>query len=105
MFPIKRVDQAYVIATKTRLTFLPSVDAAITDATFKKAASKRFQKFPCSLLPTAENKTKVAAERKALQAALDAQLVPILKKTPMLKSYMATSFSLKKGQSLHAMKF
>ena len=106
--PIKRVDQAYVIATKTKVDISSvQVDAQITDATFKKAASKRASKKASMFAESnaTENKTKIAAQRKALQASLDAQLVPILKKTPMLKSYMATSFSLKKGQSLHAMKF
>lgn len=106
--PIKRVDQAYVIATKTKVDISSvQIDASITDATFKKAASKRASKKVSMFAESnaAENKTQVAAQRKALQASLDAQLVPVLKKTPMLKSYMATSFSLKKGQALHAMKF
>jgi large subunit ribosomal protein L6e len=106
--PVKRVDQAYVIATKTKIDISSiSVDANITDATFKKADSKRASKKASMFAKSnaSENKTKIASERKAIQASLDAQLVPILKKTPMLKSYMATSFSLKKGQTLHSMKF
>ncbi len=106
--PIKRVDQAYVIATKTKVDISSvKVDESITDATFKKADSKRAAKKATMFASSnaAENKAKIAAQRKALQAHLDTQLVPIIKKTPMLKSYMATSFALKKGQTLHAMKF
>lgn len=106
--PIKRVDQAYVIATKTKIDISSvKIDESITDATFKKAESKRAAK-KVSMFAAAnaeENKAQVAAKRKALQASLDAQLVPVIKKTPMLKSYMATSFALKKGQTLHSMKF
>lgn len=108
--PIKRVDQAYVIATKTKIDISGiKVDESITDATFKKAESKRAARkasmFANGAEAAAAKKAAIAAERKALQAHLDAQLIPIIKKTPMLKSYLSTSFSLQKGQTLHAMKF
>lgn len=106
--PIKRVAQAFVIATKTKVDISSvTIDANITDATFKKAASKRAAKKVSMFAESnaAEHKANMAAARKALQTGLDAQLVPIIKKTQCLKSYMGASFSLQKGETLHAMKF
>lgn len=107
--PLKRVDAAYVIATQTKID-ISSVTAAanVNDATFKKLNSKRAAKAKASMftkVDPAEHKAKMAAERKVIQAPMDAQLIPILKKTPFLKSYMGSTFSLKKGQALHSLKF
>lgn len=102
--PIKRVNQAYVIATSTKVDVgSVKLNAKLDDALFKKEkeAKKAF------LEGSADEAAKheVSAERKSLQAELDVQLLPVLKKTPFLKSYLKSHFTLKKGQAPHAMKF
>merc|ERR1711959_663998 len=43
--------------------------------------------------------------RKALQKTVDAALLTSISKTPMLKQYLASKFSLKNGQKPHEMTF
>lgn len=99
--PLKRVNQAYVIATSTKVDVSSlKLSEKASDDLFKKekAAKGEF------MGEKAEEK-KVSAERKALQAEVDAQLLPIIKKTANLKSYLGSFFTLKKGQYPHQMKF
>lgn len=99
--PLKRVNQAYVIATSTKVDISSlKLSEKASDDLFKKekAAKGEF------MGEKAEEK-KVSAERKALQAEVDAQLLPIIKKTANLKSYLGSFFTLKKGQYPHQMKF
>ena len=44
-------------------------------------------------------------QRKEDQKAVDAQLLAVVEKTPMLKEYLKAKFSLKQGQYPHMMKF
>jgi large subunit ribosomal protein L6e len=48
---------------------------------------------------------KVDAKRIADQKAVDASIMASVKKVAHLKSYLGTSFSLKKGQAPHLLKF
>lgn len=100
--PLKRVNQAYVIATSTKVDISGvKVSEKACDELFKKekAAKAEFAG------EKSEAKKQVSAERKALQAEVDAQLLPIVKKTANLKSYLGSFFTLKKGQYPHQMKF
>ena len=107
--PMRRVNQAYVLATTTKVDVSKvKLPETVNDAYFKKAAEKKAKK------PTEEglfaDKTKkevkpVDAKRAQDQKAVDAALLAEIKKVAHLKSYLSASFSLKKGQAPHLMKF
>ncbi|KAJ1973486.1 60S ribosomal protein L6 [Dimargaris verticillata] len=104
--PLRRVDQAYVIATSTKLDLSGvEVNAKINDSWFKRskdAKSAEQQFFGDS---DGKQKKLLPAELIQTQKKLDRELVASITKTPLLLSYLKCSFSLKKGQSPHLMKF
>eukprot|EP00798_Chlamydomonas_sp_ICE-L_P029757 gene29757-5174_t len=105
--PARRVNQAYVIATSTKVT-LPALDLTkFNDAYFKSAEAKKGKKdeekffegaFLCVL-----KKTELSADYVANQKTLDAALLAAL--SPELKGYLGSRFSLKDGDRPHLMKF
>lgn len=104
--PLKRVNQAYVIATSTKVD-ISSLKVSVDDALFKKALSenKKTTFFKSSEASGEKKAVVVDKKRKAAQEEIDAQLLPLIKKTPLLRSYLGARFSLKKGQAPHDMKF
>jgi large subunit ribosomal protein L6e len=113
--PLKRVNQAYVIATSTKIA-LPKgykVPEKISDEYFKarKAAAKsgkteeKFFSHKASTKERKEHKKKAAPERIADQKSVDTQLIAVIKKTPQLRNYLSTGFSLSKNQFPHLLKF
>lgn len=105
--PLRRVNQAYVIATSARVDISSvKVDAKLNDAYFKdpKAADKK-KATAAELFGENAPKKVVDASRVADQKAIDSQLLPLIKKTSYLKAYLGSSFALSKGQYPHAIKF
>jgi len=124
--PIRRVNQAYVIATSTRVDISGiKFDDKFNDKYFrptkkkaeKKPAEKKEKeakkeekkdkkdKKKKEAPAKKEKKPKVEASRVEDQKALDALLIPKIKKVPLLKKYLRSKFSLKKGQHPHLLKF
>lgn len=106
--PAKRVNQRYVIATSEKVDVSGAAAAAakFTDASFKKPAKDRSNK------KSEEEFFKVDLAKKELPAdylennkALDKALGDAIAKTPYLKEYMSTLFTLKSGDKPHEMKF
>jgi large subunit ribosomal protein L6e len=56
-------------------------------------------------LPPSWQKPELKPERVAAQKAVDGALVPAIKKTPLMDSYLKTLFSLSKADAPHKMKF
>ena len=106
--PIRRVSQAYVIATSTKADLAGvQVNAKLNDAFFtahKTAKPKETEKTFFSK-KQGQKVVPMSAERKALQQELDNSLVAAIKKTPNLSTYLGARFSLTNGQYPHAMKF
>jgi large subunit ribosomal protein L6e len=108
--PLKRVNQAYVIATSTKVDISSvKLSAKLDDALFQRIKESRvkkhtLQKSGAEVAKDTEGKA-ISAERKALQTEVDSQLRPIIKNVPSLTSYLGSLFTLKKGQVPHAMKF
>jgi large subunit ribosomal protein L6e len=50
-------------------------------------------------------KKKIADKRVSDQKTLDSQIVPLIEKVSLLKDYMKSRFSLRKGQYPHDLKF
>ena len=89
--PLRRVNQKYVIATKTKVDLAGVNVGDISDETFARN-SKDTTKGP-------------SAVRAGLQKAVDAAVAAALKKTPMLENYIKSKFSLSNSDKPHAMKF
>jgi large subunit ribosomal protein L6e len=83
-----------------------TLDEKFNDAYFKRPAAARREKSEAKFFSRkAETKNAIADNRVADQKTVDSSLLAAIKKEPMLKAYLAASFSLKKGQYPHAMKF
>ncbi|CDH52399.1 60s ribosomal protein l6 [Lichtheimia corymbifera JMRC:FSU:9682] len=99
--PLRRVNQAYVIATSTKVDISGvKVDDKINDAYFSKKGAKQQKQFL-----EGEQKAALPESKVADQKAIDKALLESIKKTPFLTQYLASTFTLKKGQFPHAMKF
>ncbi|KAI8637126.1 ribosomal protein L6e-domain-containing protein [Parasitella parasitica] len=99
--PLRRVNQAYVIATSTKVDISGvKVDEKINDAYFKKSA-----KADKAFLQGEEKKAAFPESKVADQKAVDKSLLEVVSKTPFLRQYLASSFGLNKGQFPHNMKF
>ncbi|XJO76846.1 hypothetical protein BDV3_007320 [Batrachochytrium dendrobatidis] len=104
--PIRRVNQAYVIATSTKIDMSKvSIDDKFTDAYFKYEKEPKKKATAAELFGEDAVKRVINAERVTDQTTVDTQLLSAIKKTPMLQSYLKSSFTLTKGQYPHAMKF
>lgn len=102
--PLRRVNQAYVIATSTTVD-VGSVDSAKFDdayfkATEKKQRSKRGEE---EFFAQEEKKKELPAEYVANQKAVDAALLGVLGDD--VKGYLSSRFSLRSGDRPHLMKF
>merc|ERR1711871_1804999 len=85
--PLRRVNQAYVIATSTKVDVSGvSLGDEIVDAWFKKDGA-------------------TSEQRKSVQASVDASIVTAIKKVDQLKQYLSTRFSLSNGARPHEMVF
>ncbi|KAL3677494.1 hypothetical protein R1sor_027442 [Riccia sorocarpa] len=104
--PLRRVNQAYVIGTSTKLD-VSSVDVAkFTDAYFQKEVEKK-KKSESQFFQADEEKEEksLPAEKKEDQKAVDGQLIPLIKNVPDLESYLGSRFSLKAGVKPHELVF
>ena len=103
--PLRRVNQAYVIATSTKVDVSKVNTEKLNDAYFKRpkqAATKKSGEFFAE-----ENKAKnvISDERKADQKAVDTALLAAVNATPSLKAYLGARFTLTNGQFPHALQF
>jgi len=127
--PIRRVNARYIIATTTKVD-VSSVDTSkITVDTFKRATKAKRVKSEGEFMgdkakKAAEAKSRktakakksgksaasdaLPAERKALQAAVDAALIAAIKKDPLGKEkagYLRSVYTIKPGDQPHRAKW
>lgn len=67
--------------------------------------SSKSKKSEAEFFNESQPKKEIKAERVADQKSVDAALLSEIKKTPLLKQYLAASFSLKNGDRPHLLKF
>jgi large subunit ribosomal protein L6e len=105
--PLKRVNQAYVIATRTKVTLgnIPQLDK-IEDGFFKKVPIKRTDLGEV-ILPKdeAEKRLRITEDRKTFQSNVDTEVKKAIGNTPYLKDYLRNRFALKSGQQAHNLVF
>ncbi|KAH8675835.1 ribosomal protein L6e-domain-containing protein [Xylariales sp. PMI_506] len=108
--PLRRVNSRYVIATSYKID-LAGLDSAKVDEiasakyfTQDKAKDKAGEEafFKQGEKP---QKKEISSSRAADQKAVDKALLASIKKVDFLASYLASSFSLRKGDKPHEMKW
>merc|ERR1719478_1778977 len=102
--PLRRVPQSYVIATQTKVDISGvKVPAEVNDDFFKKEQTKK--KKTDEVFDQKEKESTIDESRKAIQKDVDGKIVAAIGKVALLKEYMSSKFSLKKGQKPHEMTF
>ena len=100
--PLKRVNQAYAIATKTKVNVSSAV--SLVDKMDEKAFFAVNDVERKSFFEDNAEKTKrIPAERLTLQKNVDTKLMDVVKSTPHMKHYLANRFALKNGDKPHSM--
>ncbi len=101
--PLKRVNQAYVLPTRTRvnLSNLPGLDK-ITDNFFTTRVNVKRTDF---FEDPAKKKERITDERSNTQKHIDTEVLKGIQSTPLLKEYLKNRFALKKGDKPHVMQF
>ncbi len=104
--PLKRVNQAYTIATKTNVNVssaLPLVEK-LSESDFFGPSRGQKDTLRKSFFEDASEKSKrVPADKKDLQKNVDTKVLESVKATPLLSKYLANRFALKNGDRPHAM--
>mmetsp|Transcript_25035 Transcript_25035/g.34870 ORF Transcript_25035/g.34870 Transcript_25035/m.34870 type:complete len:189 (-) Transcript_25035:28-594(-) len=111
--PLRRVNQAYVIATSTKIDVTDVDTSGISDVPDQKTKRHFFSRVVAEakeendgeFVAPESKKSGLTEERKAMQAKVDATVTAAVEKTPMMKDYLKSRFSLEKGQYPHLMKF
>ena len=105
--PLRRLNQAYVIATSTKVD-LTGVDVkSVEDSYFVKSKQRRTKSgdfFVRNNELSEEEKNKIQ-EKKNRQNTFDKALLANVKKVECLAQYLKTRFSLRKNMRPHDMKF
>ena len=107
--PLRRVNQAYVIATSTKVD-VSGVNVASIDDTYFAKHKQRKQKnsqdmfFERSNELTEEDKKRIS-EKKSKQVEFDKPLIGNIKKVELLGKYLTTRFTLRDNQKPHEMRF
>ncbi|KAI5955609.1 RPL6 [Candida jiufengensis] len=103
--PLRRVNARYVIATSTKVN-IDGVDVSKFNVEyFAREQKPKSKKSEAEFFNETPAKKEIKGERIADQKSVDAALLSEIKKTPLLKQYLAASFSLKNGDKPHLIKF
>lgn len=104
--PMRRVNQAYVIGTSTKID-VSSVNVDSIKDDFFKAPKKVAGKQDSEEFFADDSKAKkpVSEEKKKAQKAVDDVILKAVEAVPELKSYLGSKFSLNRNDKPHCMKF
>lgn len=110
--PLKRVNQAYVIPTATKVDVAALALDALGDKDFerpqqrelKKRAAKASELFVQRTDATPEDQDRIAA-KKGRQAELDKPILAALAKVELLGQYLKTRFTIRKNTLPHELRF
>ena len=100
--PLRRVNQAYTIATSTSIDVSKVDTSKVDDAFFARVTTN---KQVGDFFKATSEKTAISAGRKAAQKTVDTAILASVKSTPLLRQYLNAKFSLKRGQAPHRMQF
>ncbi|KAH6759335.1 Ribosomal protein L6 family protein [Perilla frutescens var. frutescens] len=104
--PLRRVNQAYVIGTSTKVD-ISGVDVSkFDDKYFGKQVEKKKKKGESEFFEAEkQEKNTLPTEKKEDQKSVDAPLLKALEAVPDLKAYLGARFSLKAGMKPHELVF
>jgi len=102
--PLRRINQAFVIGTSTKIDISGADLTGINDDFFKKEKKEKKKK-DGEFFGEDKKKPELPQARKEAQKKVDSKLLPVIKKVPELRHYLNAKFSLTKGQYPHALKF
>jgi len=114
--PLRRVNQAYVIATSTRVDVSSVVDQSghfadrkledkFNDKYFAKPKDQKKKKVEGEFFAEPEKKKTIDQARADDQKTVDAALLKAVSAVPQLPEYLGARFSLKNGDHPHDIKF
>ncbi|KAF7084593.1 hypothetical protein CFC21_088176, partial [Triticum aestivum] len=104
--PIRRVSQAYVIATSTKVDISKVNVQKFDDKYFAREKKTRAKKTEGELFESEKEATKNLPDfKKDDQKAIDAELMKAIDAVPDLKNYLGARFSLRDGDKPHEMTF
>uniref|UniRef100_A0A7N0UBW4 60S ribosomal protein L6 n=1 Tax=Kalanchoe fedtschenkoi TaxID=63787 RepID=A0A7N0UBW4_KALFE len=104
--PLRRVNQAYVIATSTKVDISGTDVSKLDDKFFAKAVEKKKKKGEGEFFEAEkEEKSTLPQDKKDEQKNVDAPLIKAIEGVPDLKSYLGARFSLKAGMKPHELVF
>jgi len=102
---MRRVNQAYVIATSTKVELGDlSIPETVNDAYFTAAKASKKTKEGEFFGEGAEKKS-VSEDRKSEQKTVDAPVLEAIKKVDNLAKYLKASWGLSRGDRFHELKF
>ncbi|KAL3153438.1 hypothetical protein ABBQ38_011773 [Trebouxia sp. C0009 RCD-2024] len=101
--PLRRVNQAYVIATSTQVEISKVDVSKFDDAYFKSSDKAQKKKGEEAFFEEKTEKKKLSSDYIDNQKKVDAALLSSLK--PDIKGYLSARFSLKKNDRPHLMAF
>lgn len=101
--PVRRVNQAYVIATSASVDVSKVDVSKFDDSYFKGEKKQRTKRSEEAFFEDKLEKNTIPAERIADQKAVDSAILSAVDAD--MKSYLSTRFSLKNGDRPHLMKF
>jgi len=102
--PLRRVNQAYVIATSTHVDIGKVDVGVVNDDFFKRAPQEKSKKDSAEFFKEDKKDKKISDTRKKEQSRIDSLLLPQLK-TEHMKSYLAAKFTLTNNLLPHDIKF
>ncbi|CAL0327559.1 unnamed protein product [Lupinus luteus] len=104
--PLRRVNQAYVIGTSTKVDVSGVNVDKFDDKYFTKDAKKKNKKGEGEFFEAEkEEKNVLPQEKKDDQKTVDSALLQAIQSVPDLKTYLGARFSLKSGQKPHELLF
>merc|ERR1719447_1934214 len=100
--PLRRINQKYVIATKTKLDIKGvKIPARVNDEYFKRQKSQKQKQGEGDIFDNKKEVYAASEERKEDQSAVDRQILDVIRKLPEKKlmfGYLGAMFSLSNNQ-------
>ncbi|RKP38326.1 ribosomal protein L6e-domain-containing protein, partial [Dimargaris cristalligena] len=104
--PLKRVAQSYVLATSTKIDISGAqLPEELSDDLFKGPRKTIKQLSEQKFFGDKVEKAPLPESFIALQKQVDQAIIAEVSKTPLMTNYLKNTFTLKKGQAPHLMKF
>uniref|UniRef100_A0A7S4KDS1 Large ribosomal subunit protein eL6 n=1 Tax=Paramoeba aestuarina TaxID=180227 RepID=A0A7S4KDS1_9EUKA len=103
--PLRRVNQAYVAATSTKIDISKVSIPEISDKDFKKPKKVTHAKTEGEFFADQKEKAPLPEAVKANQKKVDAAILEAAKAVPHMTDYLHARFSLRNGEYPHLMKF